>query len=215
MNSIEPVAWPPVPVAGLPDRPVQYGQYVELLSQLLPGKGPDQQWYLYYASPWERLWDLKRGFFSESSLVFMIMQLLTGCRYKALQELSVGQAYPPLTLSVPSVKGSLPSVFSYSYPPPSLTNLLSSRRTRTNRLSYWQYRRELLHANPGFFSSFPRGHLGATHTFRYFFIQVLHYVCQVPLAELQLLLGWRREDSIESYIDPKIFLSSPGVHYEC
>jgi len=214
MNSLEPVEWPPMPVAGYPDRPVRYGQYVELLSQLLPGKGIDQQWYLCYSSPWDGLWDLKRGFFSESSLVFMIMQLLTGCRYKALQELSVDQAYPPLTLRVPAVKGSLPSVFSYGYPPPSLTNLLSSRRTITNRPSYWQYRRELLQANPGFFSSFPPEHLGATHVFRYFFIQVLHYVCRVPLAQLQLLLGWRKEDSIEYYIDSKIFLSSQGVHHE-
>ncbi|MBA7576327.1 hypothetical protein ES708_18166 [subsurface metagenome] len=203
-----------MPVAGYPDRPVQYGEYVKLLSQLVPGKAIDQQWYLYYSSAWERLWDLKRGFFSESSLVFMLLQLLTGCRYTSLQGLSVGQAYPPLTLKVPAVKGSLPSVFIYSYPPSSLTNLLSSRRTRSYRSSYWGYRRELLHANPGFFSSFPPHHLGATHVFRYFFVQVLHYVCRVPLAELQPLLGWRREDSIESYIDSKIFLSSPGVRYE-
>jgi hypothetical protein len=214
MNCLEPVEYPLMPVAGLPDKPLYYKEYVELLQQLEPGYEMDIEWYLYYSSIWERLWGFKSGFFSESSLIYMLEQLLTGCRYAALQGLSIDDVCPPLTLRVPAVKNSLPSVFSYDQPPPPLTNLLSSRRSCTNRPSYYGYRRELLQANPNFFFSFPPGHLGSTHIFRYFFVQVLHYVCGVPLAELHLLLGWRSEDSIESYIDPKTFLSSQGVPHE-
>ncbi len=214
MISLEPVEYPPRPVAGYPDVPLLYKEYVDLLIQLSPDKQIDREWYLFYSSVWERLWDFKRGFFSESSLLYMLSQLLTGCRSAALSGLRTICTPGLLTFKVPAVKGGLPSVFVYKNPPTPLTNLLSSRRSITDPPSYSGYRRELLTGNPNFFFSFPTDHLGATHVFRYFFVQVCHYICLVSLAELQPLLGWKNEDSVGSYVDPKIWLSSYEVPSE-
>ncbi len=186
---------------------MQYREYIELISQLLPGSKINHQWYLFFMRVWARLWDFKPGFFSEPSLRLMCLQLLTACRYAALPDLRTHIVDTNLVIEVPAVKSGRPYQVVFNNPPAPLTDLLSSRRTGAYRLSYFGYRRELLSANPNFFFSLPPGIAGSTHIFRYYAIQVLHYVCMFSLAQLSERLGWRKTDSIESYIDSKIWLS--------
>ncbi|MBA7679504.1 hypothetical protein ES703_87801 [subsurface metagenome] len=187
---------------------VHFREYVQVLSQLAEHGSVCREMYMAYAKAWTRLFSLHWECLSPRSVSCIMAQLLTGCRVSSLPGLVISQAGSLFTLSLPRTKGGLATMFEYENPPPSLIALLALRSSWMDPISYWQYRRELAAANPNIFSNRPSGYLGCTHLFRYFFVQVLHHVLGMSLPELTKLMGWRSEDSVESYVDSSIFFSS-------
>jgi len=187
---------------------VPFREYVQLLSQLGNGGSVCREMYMAYASAWTRLFSLHWAYLTPRGISCIAAQLLTGCRVSSLPGLVISQSGTLFTLSLPRTKGGLPTMFEYENPPPSLVALLLLRSSWMDPISYAQYRRELRSANPNMFSHRSHGHLGCTHMFRHLFVQVLHHVLGLPLPELTKLMGWRSGDSVESYVDSSIFLSS-------
>lgn len=202
---LNPPVYPEILPAG---KPLRYREYLALLAQLGGFTSWDQTRLAFYESAWFRMWDLHRDQSTDRLHRLMLYQLLTGCRAKSVSSLEISLVDRGICFRVPAVKGGKPSVFRYRALPPSLTHLLLPVPALGNTLSYWTYRRELREAAPNFYMARRVGCLGCTHLFRYFFVQVLHRVLCMPLPELTRLLGWRRGDSVESYLDSKIWISS-------
>lgn len=184
-----------------------------MLSSVANSRSISRSWYAFYRSVWQQLWDLKPDYSPLRLQSYMLMQLLTGCRFQSLARLAIRQEGSYLSLSVPATKGGLATSFTYSTPPPCLVALLLSPPRISVPFGYWAYRRDLLTAGPNFFGKSRPGCLGATHLMRYYFIQVLHLVHRVPLFELTFMMGWKRVDSVESYLDSSIWYPPQGVQY--
>jgi len=193
---------------------LSFSDYIDVIYSTFVKKPVSGSCMSFYESIFDLLTNWKRDFFNNGDVYIFLCQLLLGCRFAEVSGLGFRRSDTSLVVTVRSLKGTQDRHISYSLSSPLLKTFLPLLNMSLTLPSYKSYYRSLQSSNPNLYSRFESGHLLASHLPRHFFVQVLFYVCSISKSEVQNILGWSRDDTIESYIDQNIWkpLNVGGVY---
>lgn len=187
------------------DMKLLYSEYVDILSKGFNSKSTNKKYYDYYKDVFIYMTGWKKDFFSLGNVRVFIIQLLTGCRYSEVESLVYNITDTEIIIHVKSIKGTGDRIVSYDRSIALISHLCELIVTDLPPINYKSHYKSLYRSNGNFYIKFEPGHLNATHAPRHLFVQVLYYVLNISKDEVQRILSWHRDDTIESYIDKDLF----------
>jgi len=168
----------------------------------------------FYQEIFRWLTDMKLDYLNAGDMYMFLCQLLFGCRFSEVPFISTKVTGDSLCVDIISLKGTQNRFLLYSVSSPLITLFLSLGDTVFTLPSYKSYYQSLKRSCPNLYSRLEAPHLLATHLARHYFIQVLFYVLGLSKSKVIDILSWMRDDTINSYIDQKIWrkLNIRGSH---
>ncbi len=187
------------------DMKLLYSDYVDILSKGFNSKSTSKKYYDYYKDVFIWITGWKKDFFSLGNLRIFIIQLLIGCRYSEIETLDFNITDDEIVIYVKSTKGTKDRIITYKRSFALISHLCDLIQMDIPVINYKSHYKSLYRSNANFYMKFEAAHLNATHAPRHLFVQVLYYVLKISKDEVQRILSWHRDDTIESYIDKDLF----------
>lgn len=148
---------------------------------------------------------MKSDYFNAGDYYVFLSQLLFGCRISEVSSLVISKDDKRLLVNINSLKGTGDRSLSFTISLPVIKTYIRLSETVYGCPSYKSYYRSLLKANPNLYQGLDMPHLTSTHLARHFYIQVLYYVLGLTRDQVQNVLSWKRDDTLDSYIDQHIW----------
>lgn len=182
-----------------------YKKYLGFISQEADVKIKKSRSFLHYERVFNRLIDFKQDYFYIGEMYYLLSQLIFGLRFVEVASLRITNDKKSYIIKVNSSKGTDDRLFIYPVSSPLVSTLVNLASAGIKQFSYKEYSRALLKANPNFYKMFNPGHLAVSHVARHLYVQSLFYVLKFKKKQVNKLLGWKNEDTIDSYTDEDIF----------
>ena len=183
-----------------------FKDYIRTLTKGLHTRGVDKTKYIEYEEVFTLLTDFKKDYFYKPEYFYFIVQLLYGIRAGEFLGMRFSIIKDSLCAWINCEKGSKDREIMFPRTSPLVNIIIKCLDDKVIRLSYKNYYRSLLRANPNYFIRAPVAHLKATHLMRHFLVQVLYYVLKLSPDRISVFMGWYCSTTIESYTDTRLFL---------
>lgn len=186
---------------------LSFPEYLDTLKDGLPYTVNSGVCLEMYSKIFFSLTDLKSDYFNAGDYYVFLSQLLFGCRISEVMTLDRVLTKTNLTVKINSLKGTGDRRLSFKTSLPVIKTYITLSDKVFNCPSYHSYYRSLLKANPNLYQRLEIPHLAATHLARHFYIQVLYYVFGLSRDQVKGVLSWKRNDTLDNYIDQHIWKS--------
>lgn len=186
---------------------LSYSEYLEVLENGIVYKRRKGSCLEMYGQVFCSLTALKQDYFNAGDCFIFLSQLLFGCRCSEVKTITTSINGHDLDVFIFSLKGTDDRVLSYDMRLPIIQTYMRLRSLVYKPPSYKSYYRSLLKASPNLYVNLNLNHLTTTHLVRHFYIQVLYYVFGLSRQEVTNMLCWKKDETIDSYIDQNIFKS--------
>lgn len=185
-----------------------YKDYCELLNEELCCKKWSAKGFEKYEPIFKFLTTMKKDFFYRSEWFYFISQLMFGARIGEVPKMYLQVKKSKLIANIRSEKGSMDRTVIFKSSSPFVALLIEFMDNKPQVLTYKNYYRALLNANPNFFIRFKSNHLTATHIIRHFAVQTMYFVLKASREKIAKFMGWYHVNTSKAYTDKKLFF--PG-----
>lgn len=175
--------------------------YIQTLKLSMPTRSVDKVKFVFFNSIYEKMTTLRKDYFYKQEWLYLLSQMLFGIRAREYTTLHLGLRQEVLWAVVTSAKHTEDRKIIFRKLSPLLEDYWKLHEECPIRLSYKAYYRSLRRSNGSFFHSYNLPHLTATHLVRHFYVQCLYYVMTQTKTVIKKHMGWKNNETIESYLD--------------